>query len=217
MSTPTGTRRSLTVVLITLVLGAAQLAAGLNTPSGSFWFYLFTTTLALTWVVGAMVAADDRGLSWFRRSTAVKDVGTGLAVGAVLVVTFLLGAGIIVHIPWALEPVQNLLDHARWGALLVVALITTVNGVSEEIYFRGAFQAAVPGNWLRRVGLPTLAYTLVTLTSGVVMLGLAAAMLGLATALLRERTGALWAPVMCHLVWSLSMLFLLPPALDFWM
>ena len=42
------------------------------------------------------------------------------------------------------SPVDQLLDHARFGSLPVVLAITFVNGVVEELYFRGALYAALP-------------------------------------------------------------------------
>ncbi len=51
---------------------------------------------------------------------------------------------VVAHIPVLREPVDQLLDHARFGSLPVVLAITMVNGIVEELYFRGALYAALP-------------------------------------------------------------------------
>ena len=38
---------------------------------------------------------------------------------------------------------QDLLDHAQFGSLPIVELITALNGISEQLYFRGALYAGV--------------------------------------------------------------------------
>ena len=52
----------------------------------------------------------------------------GLGVGAVLLVVFLIGAGIVAQVPALREPVEQLLAHARWGSLPIVVAITALNG-----------------------------------------------------------------------------------------
>ena len=87
-------------------------------------------------------------------------------------------------------------------------MITAVNGVAEELYFRGALYAAVGRR--HAVLVTTLVYAAVTAASGIPLLVLAAA-------LARPRRGAPAArdrrhprPHVTHLTWSLGMLFLLP-------
>jgi membrane protease YdiL (CAAX protease family) len=85
--------------------------------------------------------------------------------------------------------------------------ITVVNGVAEELFFRGALYAAIPRH---PVLVSTLAYTIATLATGNVMLGFAAILLGLVVGLERRASGGVLAPVLTHVTWSTSMLFLLP-------
>ena len=92
-----------------------------------------------------------------------------------------------------------------------MALLTAVNGVAEEMFFRGAL---FDPSSRRPVVTTAVAYTLVTATSGIALLALAALLLGLLTGVQRRAGGGILAPVVTHLVWSLGMLTLLPSALD---
>ena len=83
-----------------------------------------------------------------------------------------------------------------------------VNGVAEELFFRGAAYAAVTRF---PVVVTTVAYTLATLATGNVMLTFAAALLGVVVGLERRASGGILAPVITHVTWSTMMLFLLPP------
>ena len=53
------------------------------------------------------------------------------------------GAVVVAQVPVLRDPVQELLDHARFGSLALVTVITVVNGIAEELYFRGALYAGV--------------------------------------------------------------------------
>ena len=105
--------------------------------------------------------------------------------------------------------IDDVLDHARYASLWVVALITLVNGVAEELFFRGAVFAAIGRG--RAVAWSTLLYAAATLASGNGMLVFAAVVLGLVVGLQRRVTGGVLAPIITHVTWSMSMLFLLPP------
>ncbi len=98
------------------------------------------------------------------------------------------------------------------GPSRLVAVITAVNGVAEELYFRGALYAGVGRR--HAVLVTTVVYALVTAASGIPLLVLAAAILGLVVGLQRRVTGGILGPVVTHVTWSLGMLFLLPEALS---
>jgi membrane protease YdiL (CAAX protease family) len=97
------------------------------------------------------------------------------------------------------------------GSLTLVAVITAVNGVAEELYFRGALYAGVGRR--HAVLVTTVVYALVTAAAGIPLLVLAAAVVGLVLGLQRRVTGGILGPIVTHLTWSLGMLFLLPHAL----
>ena len=132
-----------------------------------------------------------------------------LALGAMLLGVFMLGAVVVARIPVLREPVEELLDHAAVGSLALVTVITMVNGIAEELYFRGAMYAAVGRR--HAVAVTTVVYALVTATSGIPLLVLAAALVGLVVAFQRRVTGGILGPIITHLTWSLGMLYLLPP------
>ena len=86
-------------------------------------------------------------------------------------------------------------------------VIAAVNGVAEELFFRGAAYAAVPKH---PVTVTTIAYTIATMATGNLMLSFAAVLLGIVVGLERRASGGILAPIITHLTWSLSMLVLLP-------
>jgi uncharacterized protein len=207
-------RRRRVVVVVTLVVGAGILTWALRIEPGDPTFYVATIALAVVWALGAFLSGplhlgrantrDGRGSS--------RAIVQSLALGALLLGVFMLGAVVVARIPFLREPVQELLDHARFGSLALVAVITAVNGLAEELYFRGAMYAAVGRR--HAVAITTVVYTLVTATSGIPLLVLAGALVGLVVAFQRRVTGGILGPIITHLTWSLGMLFLLPPVLD---
>ncbi len=207
-------RRRRVVVVVTLLVGAAVLAWALRIEPGNPLFYVATLTLAAVWAVGALVSGPlHLGRAHTRHGDGQsRAVVQSLALGGMLLVLFLLGAVLVAQVPFLRDPVQALLDHAEYGSLAVVALITVVNGVAEELYFRGALYAGVGRR--HAVAVTTVVYALATAASGIPLLVLAAAVVGLVVGLQRRVTGGILGPIVTHLTWSLGMLFLLPPVLD---
>lgn len=207
-------RRRRVVAVVTLVVGAAVLFFALRIEPGDPTFYAATFGLAAVWAVGALVSGPlhlGRGHTRAGRGSS-RAVVQSLALGFLLLGIFMLGSVVVARIPFLREPVQELLDHARFGSLALVAVITTVNGIAEELYFRGALYAGVGRR--HAVAVTTLVYTLVTATSGIPLLILAGAIVGLVVGFQRRVTGGILGPTITHLTWSLGMLFLLPPVLD---
>jgi hypothetical protein len=60
------------------------------------------------------------------------------------------------------------------------------------------------------VVVTTVAYGAVTLATGNVMLAFAGLLLGTLVGLERRATGGILAPILTHVTWSVSMLFVLP-------
>ncbi|MBM6402336.1 CPBP family intramembrane glutamic endopeptidase [Phycicoccus sonneratiae] len=207
-------RRRRRVAVVTLVVGAGILAWALRIEPGDPTFYVATFALAAVWAVGAF-ASGPLHLGRAHRRVGGREsraVVQSLALGLLLLALFLAGSVVVARVPVLRDPVQQLLDHARFGSLGVVAVITVVNGVAEELYFRGALYAGVGRR--HAVAVTTLVYALVTATSGIPLLVLAAALVGLVVGLQRRVTGGILGPVVTHLTWSLGMLLLLPPVLD---
>jgi len=108
------------------------------------------------------------------------------------------------------------LDRAISGALAFaergrgpwVLLTTCANGIGEEIFFRGAMYAALPGT--NPVLSSTAVYTLTTIATRNPALVLAAGLMGTLFGYQRRATQGLQAPLLTHLTWSTLMVTLLP-------
>ncbi|MFC8501483.1 CPBP family intramembrane glutamic endopeptidase [Pedococcus sp. NPDC057267] len=201
------------VAVVTLVVGTVVLALALRIEPGNPLFYVASFGLAVVWAVGALLSGPLH-LGHARTRAGGYDarpVVQSLALGAVLLGVFLLGGMVVARVPFLRDPVNQLLDHARLGSLALVAVITAVNGIAEELYFRGALYAAVGRR--HAVLVTTVVYALTTVGAGIPLLVLAAAALGLIVALQRRVTGGVLGPMITHLTWSLGMLFLLPHVL----
>jgi membrane protease YdiL (CAAX protease family) len=207
-------RRRRVVAVVTLLVGAGVLTWALRIEPGDSLFYLATLALAAVWVLGALLSGPlhlgrARTRSGELNSRAVVQ---SLALGVLLLALFLVGSVVVARVPFLRDPVEELLDHAQFGSLALVAVITAVNGIAEELYFRGALYAGVGRR--HAVLVTTVVYALVVATSGIPLLILAAAVLGLVVGLQRRVTGGILGPIVTHLTWSLGMLFLLPHALS---
>ena len=206
-------RRRQVVVAVTFVVGSGVLAWALRITPGDPSFYGATLLLAAVWLVGALVSGPlHAGMGRTRRGDReTRPIVQSLALGTMLLALFLLGALVVARIPLLREPVEELLDHARFGSFAAVLAITLVNGVVEELYFRGALYAALPRH---QVAVTTVLYALTTVGSGIPLLVLAAALIGFVTALQRRVTGGFLGPMITHVTWSTGMLVLLPPVLS---
>jgi len=199
---------------MTMVFGAALLTTTFQITPGDPWFYPALIGLAATWAVGAALSGP---LHLGRSNTrSGRRLGRGmvqaLVLGLLLLVVFLAGALLVFQIPALRDPVNHLLDHARFGSLPAVLGLTAVNGIAEELFFRGALYAALPR--VHSVAFTTVSYALTTVASGVLLLVFAAAVLGLLTGFQRRVTGGVLGPAITHVTWSAGMLLLLPPFLQ---
>ncbi len=198
-----------TVALLTLVLGGVLLSLSFASTPGDPRFYPLTLALAATWTAGALLSGPLH-LGWIRAGEGlVRPVVQPIAVGVALVAVFTVGALLVAQVPPLASSVNSVLDHARQGALPLIILITVVNGVSEEMFFRGSLYAAIGVR--HPVAVSTGIYTLATVASGTVMLVFAAALLGAVVGLQRRASGGVLAPILTHVTWSLGMLLVLPP------
>jgi membrane protease YdiL (CAAX protease family) len=189
----------------TVVLGAMVLGVSLRIEPGSDWFYVATLSLALVWTAGALASGPlHLGRS---RVPGSRPLLAPLVYGVLLAALFVVGGLVVRQVPALDDQVRNVLDHADQGSTLVLVLVTAVNAVAEELFFRGALYAAVPRY---PVVVTTAAYTLATLAAGNLVLAFAAVVLGTLVGLERRATGGILAPALTHVVWSLSMLFALP-------
>lgn len=200
------------VAAVTLVVGAALLGLSLSLEPGDVRFYWFTGALAAVWTVGAL-ASGRLHLGWARTRGAglVRPVVQPFCVGLLAVAVFSAGAVVVAQVPLLRAAVDDVLDHARFASLPVVLVITLVNGLAEELFFRGALYAAAARH---PVVTTTIVYTLVTVASGNLMLVFAAAVLGVLVGLERRVTGGVLGPMITHVTWSASMLLVLPGLIE---
>jgi membrane protease YdiL (CAAX protease family) len=202
-------QRRRVVAAITLVVGATLLAFSLATAPGSSAFYPLTFSVAAVWVVGGLLSGPLH--LGYRRAGASprRPVLTPVVLGILAGATFIVGALIVREIGPLRDFVAHVLAHARKGNLTLVAGVTLLNGVGEEVFFRGALFAAIGRN--HAVPISTAIYALVTVATGNPMLVFAAVVMGALFALQRRATGGILAPLLTHLVWSMIMLLALPP------
>ncbi len=202
-------RRRRIVVAVTLVAGSPLLGISLATRPGDPLFYPLTFALAATWTIGALLsgplhAGYVRGPSRLRRPV-LQPIGVGLAAVAL----FVAGAVVVAQVPFLQQNVESVLNHARFAPLPLITVITLVNGLAEELFFRGALFAAIGRT--RPVLISTVVYTLATVATGNVMLVFSAAVLGTLVGRQRLVSGGVLAPMLTHVTWSLGMLLILPP------
>jgi uncharacterized protein len=202
-------RRRRLVVAGTLAVGATLLGLSLATTPGDPAFYALTFALAATWTVGSFLSGPLHLGRMLLGSRLRRPILQPIAIGLAAVAVFTVGALVVAQVPFLSTSVDEVLDHARFGSLPVIAVVTLVNGVAEELFFRGALFAAVGQR--HPVLISTVIYTLITIATGNIMLVFAAAVLGLLVGLERRVSGGVLAPMLTHVTWSMGMLFILPP------
>ncbi len=204
---PEGLRRRRLVTAGFVVVGAIVLGLSLRIEPGSAWFYPASLGLAAVWAVGAF-ASGPLHLGRIARADAhVRPILTPIALGLALAAVFVVGGLIVRQIDALERQVSSILDFADQGSLPILVVVTAVNGVAEELFFRGAAYAAITRH---PVAWTTLAYGVATAATGNIMLAFAALLLGLVVGLQRRASGGILAPILTHVTWSLSMLFALP-------
>ncbi len=185
-------------MIATALAGAVVLGFSLRVEPGSDWFYPATLGLAVVWVAGALASGR---VPWGRPTFGGVAIGLGLAG------LFVVGGLIVREIEPLERQVSKILDFADQGTLPLLVLVTAVNGVAEEMFFRGALYDAIARN---PVVWTTLANAAATAAAGNLMLAFAALLLGAVVGLERRATGGITASVLTHVTWSVTMLFALP-------
>jgi uncharacterized protein len=202
-------RRRRIVVAVVTVLGAALLGISLAVRPADPAFYPLTLGLAALWIVGGL-ASGPLHLGWSDSAKGLRrPVFTPLLIGVAVGVVFVLGSLAVREVGPLHRAVESVLAHARFGSLPLVALVTLLNGVAEEVFFRGALFAAIGARG--PVLLSTAVYGTATIATTNYMLVFSALVLGLVLGLERRATGGVLAPIVTHVTWSAMMLFVLPP------
>lgn len=200
-------RRRQVVTAVVVLIGGAVLGWSLRIEPGSDAFYAGTAALALVWTVGAFVSGPLHLGRISRAEAQARPIAAPILLGLLLAGIFVVGGLVVREVPWLDEQVRSVLDFADQGSVPLLLVITVVNGIAEELFFRGAAYAAIPRH---PVVWTTVAYFVATLATGNVMLAFAAILLGAVCGLQRRASGGVLAPILTHVTWSIVMLFALP-------
>jgi membrane protease YdiL (CAAX protease family) len=139
-----------------------------------------------------------------------RPVISGTVIGLTLGAVFVVGGLLAREIPALRDYAAQVLAFATHGSLLLVVLITLINGLAEELFFRGALYSAFEKH--HPAVISTIVYTIVIGVSTLnPMLTFAALVLGAVCAFERRATGGVLAPILTHMVWGLIMVLALPP------
>ncbi|MEO6703444.1 MAG: type II CAAX endopeptidase family protein [Jatrophihabitantaceae bacterium] len=202
-------RRRRIVVALVLVLGSVLLGISLSVRPGSQAFYPLTGSLAAVWVIGGFASGPlHLGRISFGGSLR-RPILTPIVIGLLAGAVFVTGALVVREIGPLRDYTEQVLAHARYGSLPLLTALTLLNGITEEIFFRGALYAAIGAR--HPVLITTVVYALATVATGNPMLVFAAATVGLVWGLQRRASGGVLAPILTHVTWSAVMLFALPP------
>ncbi|WP_374456894.1 lysostaphin resistance A-like protein [Nocardioides sp.] len=201
-------RRRQVVAAVVVLVGAGVLGWSLRLEPGGTTFYVAAVVLAGVWAAGAFLSGRlHLGRIAGEGELFVRPILAPILLGLLMVGVFVLGALVVREIDPLATYVSSVLEYADEGSLTALAVITFFNGIAEELFFRGAMYAAIPRH---PVLWTTVAYVIATLATGNVMLAFAAVLLGAVCGLERRASGGILAPILTHITWSLSMLFLLP-------
>ena len=213
---PRDFRRRQIVTGLFVLVGAVVLGFSLRLDAGSNAFIYSTLVLAAVWTVGAFSSGPiylgriDRGAAPAEGSKLPRPVVQPIALGLALAVLFVVGGLLIDELPFLAgldRQITKVLDYADQGSGPLVLVVTLLNGLSEELFFRGAVYAAIPRN---PVVWSTVVYVIATLATGNVMLAFAAILVGAVVGLQRRASGGVLAPTLTHVTWSVIMLYALP-------
>jgi uncharacterized protein len=194
--------------VVVLVLGAVLLGFSLNQQPGDALFYWLTLALAAVWALGAW-ASGPLHLGKLRfRARERRPVITGTLIGLLVGAAFIVGALVVRQLPPVRDYIVQVLEFANYGPLVVVVFITVINGVAEEMFFRGALYTAFGKAY--PVALSTVVYVVAVSAAGNPMLGFAGLILGAVCAYERRMTGGVLAPMLTHFFWGLVMVLALP-------
>ena len=144
--TPQGLRRRQLVTVGFVLLGAVVLGLSLRIDPGSAGSTPSTLGLACVWAVGAFASGRLHLGRIAFRDRHTRPVLTPIALGLLLAGVFVVGALLVRNVA-LLNPLEDqvvsVIDYADQGSLPILVVITVVNGIAEELFFRGAAYAAI--------------------------------------------------------------------------
>lgn len=160
-------------------------------------------------VRGAAVRGGAAGDAAERCGRMARDAAEAVLAGAGTFAAFYGAARLARRIPPLDRAVRGVLRYAHVGSTPLVLATASVNGVAEELFFRGALWTLAEDT--SPLAATTLAYAAATTATRNPALVLAGAATSVVFGLQRRRSGGVLAPALSHLTWSLLMLRYLPP------
>jgi membrane protease YdiL (CAAX protease family) len=200
-------RRRRAVTAVAVVVGTVLLAATLRVPEGSAWFVVLALLVAGTWIVASFASGPipfRRSCGTPRHTLLEASVLLGIAAFGAFLIAYLAAR----NLPFVGPALDGVLATADAGPVVVVLSLALVNGVGEELFFRGALHAAFEFHC--PAVATTIVYVVVTAATGNASLVIAAAVMGAVLSLERVSTGGVLAPIATHLTWSTLMVLALP-------
>jgi hypothetical protein len=198
------------VVAAVSVAGAGLLGVSLSSEPDSPRFYLLSLGVAGTWLVGGLRSGPlHLGRARTRGVTSRRPVITPVLIGVAAFGAFYGAALVARRVPLLDEAIASVLCSATRGSGPLMLTTALVNGVAEEVFFRGAVYTALGGR--HAVPISTGVYVATTAATRNPALVLAAAVMGTLFAAQRRASGGIQAPILTHLTWSALVLRYLPP------
>lgn len=207
---PGTVRRRRIVVVVVLIIGAVLLGFSLTRTPGDTSFYWLTLALAGVWALGARLSGPVHMGHVSFRGKSRRPIITGTIIGLALGAAFIVGGLVTREIPPVRDYIVQVLEYATYGPLVLVTFITLINGLAEEMFFRGALYGALPHKY-KPMLVSTIIYAIAVSAAGNPMLGFAGLILGFVCAYERRMTGGILAPMLTHFFWGLVMVLALPP------
>ena len=196
------------VVVAAVGVGTTLTALTLRVPRDSTAFYVTGFAQAGVWTVASVAC---RPVVWSGRWDRTRELLTGIGVAVLSFLAFVGAATVGRHIDFFAGPIDSILRKADAGPVLLVLALALVNGVAEELFFRGVLIDATIhlGNGAA-VAISTATYVGVTAVGGNNALTAAALVMGLVFAVERILSRGLLTAIVTHLVWSTLMILALP-------
>jgi membrane protease YdiL (CAAX protease family) len=202
------------VVAATSVAGAALLGLSLAAEPGSRRFYALTFGVAGVWTVGALTSGPVpiAGRRTDNHISQLRAVGDPLVIGTSAFAAFYAAARVARHVPALDRALNAVMRYAHEGSEDLVLASALVNGIAEELFFRGALYDAAGSE--HPVAVSTAAYVVATAATRNPALVAASAVMGALFAAQRRTSQGVRAPIITHLTWSTLMLRRLPPLFE---
>ena len=201
---PATQRRRRVIVAVCAVIGGVLTGFALNRSKTDLTFFVLTFALAGVWIVGALVSGPLHLGRWQGKRDLLRPVLLGVLAFAV----FLVGDFIVRSIPYLHRQIDFIINHAGGNTVALAVIVAVVNGLGEELFFRGAVYSAFGAH--KPLLAATLVYIAVIASAGNPILLLAGVIMGTLFALERRATRGILASSVTHVVWSLLVIAFLP-------